>query len=88
MYFNVIFLHNLSRKICEKPSLPKQSILPEFRGLSRGSEREPQSLEQTWDRCYDFLKIFSPKNLAKILTFFAQTTAWFFLQKCERNIGL
>jgi hypothetical protein len=30
-----------------------------------------------WDRCYDILKLFSPKNLAKILAFFAKTTASF-----------
>jgi hypothetical protein len=30
----------------------------------------------SWDRCYDF-KIFSPKNLAKILAFIAQTTITF-----------
>jgi hypothetical protein len=32
------------------------------------------------------LKIFSPKNLAKILAFFAQPTASF-SQKCDHNIG-
>jgi hypothetical protein len=31
-------------------------------------------------------KIFSPKNLAKILAFFAQTTASF-SKKCDHNIG-
>jgi hypothetical protein len=31
-------------------------------------------------------KIFSPKNLAKILAFFAQTAATF-LQKFDHNIG-
>jgi RNase P subunit RPR2 len=30
-----------------------------------------------WDRCYDFKRIFSPKNLAKMMRFFAQTTATF-----------
>jgi hypothetical protein len=32
------------------------------------------------------LKIFSPKNLAKILAFFAQTTASF-CKNCDHNIG-
>jgi hypothetical protein len=27
-----------------------------------------------WDRCYDLKKIFSPKSLATILSFFVQTT--------------
>jgi hypothetical protein len=30
------------------------------------------------DRCYDFLKYLRPKNLAKILSFFAQTSASYF----------
>jgi hypothetical protein len=33
------------------------------------------------------LKIFSPKNLAKILAFLAQTTASF-CKNCNHNIGL
>jgi hypothetical protein len=32
------------------------------------------------------LKLFSPKNLAKILAFFAQTTA-VFCKNCDHNIG-
>jgi hypothetical protein len=32
------------------------------------------------------VKIFSPKNLAKILAFFAQATVSF-CKKCDRNIG-
>jgi hypothetical protein len=32
------------------------------------------------------LQIFSPKNLAKILAFFAQTTARFW-KNCDHNIG-
>jgi hypothetical protein len=32
------------------------------------------------------LKIFSPKNLAKIIAFFAQTTVRF-CKKCDHNMG-
>jgi hypothetical protein len=39
-------------------------------------KRLPNRPKKIWDRCYDFKK-FSPKNLAKILAFFAQTTASF-----------
>jgi hypothetical protein len=35
------------------------------------------------NRCYDFSKIFSSKNLAKILAFFVQTTASY----CKKMIN-
>jgi hypothetical protein len=40
----------------------------------------------TWSTDVAILKIFSPKNLAKKLAFFAQTNASF-CKNCDYNIG-
>jgi hypothetical protein len=36
------------------------------------------SVNTSWDRCYDFLKIFSPKTLANKIGVFAQTRYSFY----------
>jgi hypothetical protein len=61
---------SLSRAVQQSKLMQLSSMLP-FAALLTSATL------LTWDRYYDFKRIFSPKNLAKILAFFAQTTATF-----------